>query len=156
MSTVAEPTRAAAATQAPALLRVAGLNAWYGAAHILFDVDLEVRRGEVVALMGRNGAGKSTTFKAVMGLLAKRRGAVEFMGRDIAGLQPFEIARLGLGFVPEDRRVFTDLTVTGTWRWAASRRGAGRTAAPRRTGSRARCMSCFPTWAPCRTARAGR
>lgn len=112
MSTVAEPTRAAAATQAPALLRVAGLNAWYGAAHILFDVDLEVRRGEVVALMGRNGAGKSTTFKAVMGLLAKRRGAVEFMGRDIAGLQPFEIARLGLGFVPEDRRVFTDLTVT--------------------------------------------
>lgn len=112
MSTVAEPTRAAAATQAPALLRVAGLNAWYGAVHILFDVDLEVRRGEVVALMGRNGAGKSTTFKAVMGLLAKRRGAVEFMGRDIAGLQPFEIARLGLGFVPEDRRVFTDLTVT--------------------------------------------
>ncbi|KDB58273.1 ABC transporter, ATP-binding domain protein, partial [Bordetella bronchiseptica A1-7] len=95
MSTVAEPTRAAAATQAPALLRVAGLNAWYGSAHILFDVDLEVRRGEVVALMGRNGAGKSTTFKAVMGLLAKRRGAVEFMGRDIAGLQPFEIARLG-------------------------------------------------------------
>lgn len=71
-----------------------------------------MRRGEVVALMGRNGAGKSTTFKAVMGLLAKRRGAVEFMGRDIAGLQPFEIARLGLGFVPEDRRVFTDLTVT--------------------------------------------
>lgn len=111
MNTVAEPARAAA-TQAPALLRVAGLNAWYGAAHILFDVDLEVRRGEVVALMGRNGAGKSTTFKAIMGLLAKRRGAVEFMGRDIAGMQPFEIARLGLGFVPEDRRVFTDLTVT--------------------------------------------
>lgn len=141
MSTVAEPTRAAAATQAPALLRVAGLNAWYGAVHILFDVDLEVRRGEVVALMGRNGAGKSTTFKAVMGLLAKRRGAVEFMGRDIAGLQPFEIARLGLGFVPEDRRVFTDLTVTENLE-------VGR--------QPARCMSCFPTWAPCRTVRAGR
>lgn len=132
MSTVAEPTRAAAATQAPALLRVAGLNAWYGAAHILFDVDLEVRRGEVVALMGRNGAGKSTTFKAVMGLLAKRRGAVEFMGRDIAGLQPFEIARLGLGFVPEDRRVFTDLTVTENLEVGRqpARRGPAGSAAP--------------------------
>lgn len=94
------------------LLEVSGLNAWYGAAHILFDVSLQVRRGEVVALMGRNGAGKSTTFKAIMGLLARRQGRVDFMGRPIAGLQPYEIARRGLGFVPEDRRVFADLTVT--------------------------------------------
>jgi len=93
------------------LLRVSGLNAWYGAAHILFDVDLHVRRGEVVALMGRNGAGKSTTLKSIMGLMSKWSGKVDFMGRCLNGREPFEIARLGLGFVPEDRRVFTDLTV---------------------------------------------
>jgi branched-chain amino acid transport system ATP-binding protein len=93
------------------LLDARGLNAWYGAAHILFDVDLQVNRGEVVALMGRNGAGKSTTLKALMGLLAKRNGAVSFMGRDVSRAEPHEVARLGLGYVPEDRRVFADLTV---------------------------------------------
>ncbi|HUH88076.1 MAG TPA: ABC transporter ATP-binding protein [Pusillimonas sp.] len=95
-----------------ALLEVSGLNAWYGAAHILFDVSLNVRRGEVVALMGRNGAGKSTTFKSIMGLMDKWKGDVSFMGKRIDGKQPYEIARQGLGFVPEDRRIFTDLTVT--------------------------------------------
>lgn len=94
------------------LLQVADLNAWYGAAHILFDVSLNVRRGEVVALMGRNGAGKTTTLKSIMGLMSKWKGQVEFMGQAITGKQPFEIARAGLGFVPEDRRVFTDLSVT--------------------------------------------
>jgi branched-chain amino acid transport system ATP-binding protein len=93
------------------MLRIRNLNAWYGRAHILFDLSLEVRRGEVVALMGRNGAGKSTTMKAVMGLLDRMDGGIEFMGREIAGLDPYRIARLGLGFVPEDRRIFTDLTV---------------------------------------------
>jgi branched-chain amino acid transport system ATP-binding protein len=93
------------------LLQARGLNAWYGAAQILFDVDIEVRRGEVVALMGRNGAGKSTTLKALMGLLDKRRGDVNFMGRDISRADPFQVARLGLGFVPEDRRIFTELSV---------------------------------------------
>lgn len=97
--------------QQPALLSAEGLCGWYGAAQILFDVDLEVRRGEVVALMGRNGAGKSTTIKALMGLLSKRTGRVRFMDRDISTLAPYQIASLGLGFVPEDRRVFTDLTV---------------------------------------------
>jgi branched-chain amino acid transport system ATP-binding protein len=94
-----------------ALLQVDGLNAWYGAAQILFGVGLEVRRGEVVALMGRNGAGKSTTLKAVMGMLARRSGAVRFMGRDIGRAEPHAIARAGLGYVPEDRRIFHDLTV---------------------------------------------
>jgi branched-chain amino acid transport system ATP-binding protein len=93
------------------LLSAKGLEAWYGAAQILFDVDLEVRRGEVVALMGRNGAGKSTTLKAVMGMLAKRKGTLHFMGRDISTAQPYEVSRMGLGFVPEDRRIFTDLSV---------------------------------------------
>ncbi len=96
----------------PGLLDVSGLNAWYGAAHILFDVKLQVRRGEVISLMGRNGAGKSTTLKAIMGLLARRKGRVRFMDQDIYGKAPFQIARMGLGFVPEDRRVFADLTVT--------------------------------------------
>jgi len=93
------------------LLEAKGLNAWYGAAHILFDVDLHVNRGEVVALMGRNGAGKSTTLKALMGMIAKRKGTVSFLGKDISRREPYDIARLGLGYVPEDRRVFADLTV---------------------------------------------
>jgi branched-chain amino acid transport system ATP-binding protein len=93
------------------LLSVNGLNAWYGRAHILFDVALDVGAGEVVALMGRNGAGKSTTLKAIMGLVAQRSGSVRFDGRPIEALEPFEISRAGVGFVPEDRRIFTDLTV---------------------------------------------
>ena len=92
------------------LLQVQGLNAWYGAAQILFDVSLQVGRGEVVALMGRNGAGKSTTLKALMGMVA-RRGGVQFLGQDIARREPHDIARLGLGYAPEERRIFTDLSV---------------------------------------------
>jgi len=94
-----------------ALIEIAGLNAFYGRAHILFDVSLEVARGEVVALLGRNGAGKSTTLKAIMGLVPNQRGTRRFGGQDIARLSPYRIAQLGLGYVPEDRRVFTDLTV---------------------------------------------
>jgi len=93
------------------MLEVEGLNAWYGDAHILFDLDMRVDRGEVVALMGRNGAGKSTTIKSIMGLLARRTGTVRFCGRDVSSLRPYEIARLGVGFVPEDRRIFSGLTV---------------------------------------------
>ena len=94
-----------------AMLEVEGLSAWYGAAQILFDLSFRVDRGEVVALMGRNGAGKSTTIKSLMALLPRRRGSVRFLGEDIARLKPFQIARRGLGFVPEDRRIFSDLTV---------------------------------------------
>jgi branched-chain amino acid transport system ATP-binding protein len=93
------------------ILTVQGLNAWYGGARILYDMALDVGRGEVVALMGRNGAGKSTTMKTIMGMVGKRQGDVTFCDRDISRLKPFEIARLGLGFVPEDRRIFSDLTV---------------------------------------------
>jgi branched-chain amino acid transport system ATP-binding protein len=94
-----------------ALLEARDLDAWYGAAQILYGVDLDVQRGEVVALMGRNGAGKSTTLKALMGLLAKRRGSIRFLDRDVSKADPHRVARLGLGYVPEDRRVFADLTV---------------------------------------------
>jgi len=101
----------AATRDAYTVLEVENLNAWYGAARVLFDLTLRVGRGEAVALMGRNGAGKSTTIKTVMALMARRRGAVRFCGRDVSRLRPYEIARLGIGFVPEDRRVFSDLTV---------------------------------------------
>jgi branched-chain amino acid transport system ATP-binding protein len=94
-----------------ALLEVAGLCAGYGRAQVLFDVNLRLERGEVAVLLGRNGAGKSTTLKAIMGLVPPRKGEVRFSGGSFAGLQPFEVARKGLGYVPEDRRIFTDLTV---------------------------------------------
>ena len=93
------------------LLQVERLCAWYGRAQILYDVGLEVGEGEVVALMGRNGAGKSTTMKAIAGLLERRTGTVSFDGRELGDLPSHRIARLGLGWVPEDRRIFTDLTV---------------------------------------------
>jgi len=93
------------------MLQVDKLSAWYGAARILYDLDLTVGRGEVVALMGRNGAGKTTTMKAIMAMMAARSGVVRFNGEDISRLKPYEIARRGLGFTPEDRRIFVDLTV---------------------------------------------
>ena len=97
------------------MLKVEKLNAWYGQAHILRDVALEVNAGEVVVLLGRNGAGKSTTLKSIMGLIAEEgnraTGDVQFDGKPIGRLHPYQIARLGLGYVPEERRIFTDLTV---------------------------------------------
>ena len=98
-------------TAADNILEVENLSAWYGAARVLFDISLQVGHGEAVALMGRNGAGKSTIIKSVMALMARRSGAVRFCGRDISRRQPYEIARLGVGYVPEDRRIFSDLTV---------------------------------------------
>ncbi|MDO9706860.1 ABC transporter ATP-binding protein [Paracraurococcus lichenis] len=93
------------------MLSVSGLSAHYGRAHILDGVTLEVGAGEVVVLLGRNGAGKSTTMKAIMGLVSPSGGSLRFLGQEIARREPFEIARLGLGYVPEERRVFSELTV---------------------------------------------
>ena len=93
------------------MLKVEGLHAYYGRAHILAGVTLELAAGEVVVLLGRNGAGKSTTMKTIMGLVRASAGSVEFQGRRIERLPPHRIARLGLGYVPEERRIFTDLTV---------------------------------------------
>ena len=93
-----------------ALLETSGLQAGYGRARVLFDARLELRAGEIVLLCGRNGAGKSTTLKAIMGLI-ERAGEIRFDGRRVERLEPFEIARLGLGYVPEDRRLFPELTV---------------------------------------------
>jgi branched-chain amino acid transport system ATP-binding protein len=93
------------------MLSVRNLEAYYGRAHILADLSLEVGTGEVVVLLGRNGAGKSTTLKSIMGLVRPARGEVTFAGRRIERLEPYQIAEFGLGYVPEDRRIFTELTV---------------------------------------------
>ncbi len=93
------------------MLSVQGLNAAYGQAHILYDIALEARAGEVVVLLGRNGAGKSTTMKSLIGLVRPLSGEIAFAGRRVERLQPYQIARLGLGYVPEERRIFTDLNV---------------------------------------------
>jgi len=92
-------------------LAVFDLNSFYGPAQILFDIALEVDEGEVVALLGRNGAGKSTTFRAIVGLVEQRAGRILFEGKDISQTQTYEIVRGGLGYVPEERRIFTELTV---------------------------------------------
>jgi branched-chain amino acid transport system ATP-binding protein len=96
---------------AGALLRVAGLNAWYGESHILHGVDLEVARGETVTLLGRNGVGKTTTLRAIMGIVRKRTGTINFDGQDLMALPLYRTAHSGLGFVPEERGIFATLTV---------------------------------------------
>jgi len=93
------------------LLTLDGIDAYYGLAQILFDVSFAVGNGEVVALLGRNGAGKSTTLKAIIGLVPPANGTIAVAGQRIDGLPPNRISRLGIGYVPEDRRIFTDLTV---------------------------------------------
>jgi branched-chain amino acid transport system ATP-binding protein len=126
------------------MLKVEGLHTYYGRAHILADVGFEVAQGNVVVLLGRNGAGKSTTLKSIMGLVPPAQGRIAFAGTEIAGKQPFEIARLGLGYVPEDRRVFTELTVDENL--AVGRR---RRAPARRSGRATSCLPCFPTSHAC-------
>ncbi len=93
-----------------ALLEVQGLNAYYGKSHILQGVDFHVGEGEIVSLLGRNGVGRSTTIKAIMGDVPPQ-GSIRFKGREIAGLKPHQVARLGLGYVPENRDIFPSLTV---------------------------------------------
>ena len=87
------------------------INTFYGLSHILFDVSLNVEKGEVVVLLGRNGAGKTTTMISIMGINPPKSGSVNYRGKDITGLASYKVARLGVGFVPEDRRIFPDLTV---------------------------------------------
>jgi branched-chain amino acid transport system ATP-binding protein len=92
-------------------LDVNGLNAWYGESHVLQGVSLQVRKGEVITLLGRNGAGKTTTLRALMGLVRKRSGSVVFEGTQTIGMLARRIARLGIGYVPEERGIFSSLTV---------------------------------------------
>ena len=92
------------------LLEIAGLNAWYGESHILHGVDLAVREGEVVTLLGRNGAGRTTTLRAIMGLTGSRKGSIRVAGTETVGLAPHRIARLGIGYCPEERGIFSTLS----------------------------------------------
>ncbi len=93
------------------ILNLNKVNTFYGKAQILFDMSLEMSRGEVAVLLGRNGVGKSTTFKTIIGLVVPKSGTIQFKGHEITGAPPYKICALGLGFVPEDRRIFTGLTV---------------------------------------------
>jgi branched-chain amino acid transport system ATP-binding protein len=93
------------------MLRVENLNAWYGSSHVLQDVGLEVNKGEIVCLIGRNGAGKTTTLKSIIGLMSKTKGAAIFKGQDVLGLPAHARYRLGLAYVPEERRIVQGLTV---------------------------------------------
>lgn len=97
--------------KAQTMLEVQGLNGWYGESHVLHDVNLTVNKGEVVTLLGRNGAGKTTTLKAIMGLLKSRSGSIRFNGTELIDLPARDIARLGIGYVPDDRGIFGSLSV---------------------------------------------
>jgi branched-chain amino acid transport system ATP-binding protein len=112
-----------AATPASPLVAVEGIHTFYGKSHILHGVSLEIGRGEVVGLLGRNGVGKSTTLKTVMGLVRPSQGEVRYEGRAITGLAPHRLARLGIGYVPEDRRIFRLLTVMENLRTGLDRAG---------------------------------
>lgn len=106
------------------MLKLAGVQAFYGKSHVLHGVDLDIQPGEVVGLLGRNGVGKSTTLKAVMGLVETRGGSIAFEGRDLRRQKAYQIPRLGIGYVPEDRRIFPRLTVFENLRTGFDRRGA--------------------------------
>jgi branched-chain amino acid transport system ATP-binding protein len=117
---------AAATVNAPAstpLVEVDGIHTYYGKSHILHGVSLTIARGEVVGLLGRNGVGKSTTLKTIMGLVRPSRGTVMLEGRAIAGVPPHKLARRGIGYVPEDRRIFRLLTVMENLRTGLDRAG---------------------------------
>ncbi|GAA4254812.1 ABC transporter ATP-binding protein [Azospirillum formosense] len=93
------------------MLEVSDLHAFYGESHVLHGVNLEVRQGEVVTLLGRNGAGKTTTMRSIMGIVGKRTGAIRFQGQELIGMAPHRIPRLGIGYVPEERGIFSSLNV---------------------------------------------
>jgi branched-chain amino acid transport system ATP-binding protein len=111
------------ATSAEPLVQVEGVHTYYGKSHVLHGVSLTVGAGEVVGLLGRNGVGKSTTLKTIMGLVQPTQGAVTLNGRAITGLPPHKLARLGVGYVPEDRRIFRLLTVMENLRTGLDRKG---------------------------------
>ena len=123
------------------MLTVDAVNTFYGKSHILHGVSLEVRQGEVVGLLGRNGVGKSTTLKTIMGIVRPSGGRIVFEGRDIAGLAPYRLARLGIGYVPEDRRIFRLLSVLENLRTGLDRPDVP---APRRQELLDKVYASFP------------
>jgi branched-chain amino acid transport system ATP-binding protein len=128
------------------LIDAKGLNTYYGASHILRGIDFAVGRGETIGLMGRNGMGKSTLLKSLMGLVKPRSGSVRIMGRDMTGRAPYEIAQLGLAYVPEGRGIFGNLSVKENLLMAArpARTGGSASAAGQRHWSYERVLETFP------------
>jgi len=126
------------------VLELHDVTAGYGDGHVLFGMNVRVAQGEAVALLGRNGAGKSTTLKSIMGLVPLASGRVSFLGRDLAGMRTFERSRLGLGYVPEDRRVFPELTVRENLEAAVKPEGAGIEAGAGRPWTFDRVFDLFP------------
>jgi branched-chain amino acid transport system ATP-binding protein len=135
-----------------ALLALEHVETYYDESHILFDLSLEIEAGEVVCLLGRNGAGKTTTVRTIIGLTPPRSGRIAFRGRDLVGLAPYRIARLGIGFVPEDRRVFPNLTVRENLEVARRTWGGGSGAA----WTEERVFDLFPHLRDLRSRHAGR
>ncbi len=117
------------------MLEVRGIHTFYGQSHILFDVSLSLRTGEIVGLLGRNGAGKSTTMKSICGMLHPAQGSIRFEGEEVAGRKPYQLVHLGICYVPDDRRIFADLSVADNL--AIVHRGAGE-------WDRDRVFSLFP------------
>ena len=113
------------ATPAETLLDVHGLHVHYGKSHVLHGVDLRVDRQEVISLLGRNGSGRSTAMKAIMGLVAPSAGSVRLEGRELAGARPYAVCRAGIGYVPEEREVFANLTVDENLRMGEQRAAGG-------------------------------
>ncbi len=133
------------------LLQITNADVYYGASQILFGLDLEVHKGQTMALLGRNGAGKSTTFKMIAGIAPPRRGTVTLAGRAVSGQAPFRIARAGIGYVPEDRQVFPEHTVDDNL-IVGAKRGAG----GEDYWTRERIYEVFPILASMKTRLAGR
>jgi len=128
------------------MLSVKGIDTYYGLSHILFDVSLEVSKGEIVGLLGRNGAGKSTTMRSIAGLTPPREGSVTFNGKPITGVSTFLLVREGISYVPDDRRVFADLSVDDNLEIAHRRNG---------NWNKARVYGLFPALAEMKSRRAG-
>jgi branched-chain amino acid transport system ATP-binding protein len=128
------------------MLEVDGIHTFYGLSHILFDVSLKLGRGQVVGLLGRNGAGKSTTLRSIMGLTPPKEGRVLFKGEDITGVKPYLLFRKGIGYVPDDRRVFVDLTIDDNLEVVETKR---------REWRKERVYELFPILVEIRTRKAG-
>lgn len=128
------------------MLNVRSIHTFYGLSHILFDVSIAVSKGEVVGLLGRNGAGKSTTMRSIMGLTPPKEGTITFKGEDVTGEKPFLLFRKGIGYVPDDRRVFADLSVDDNLEIVHQRDTAW---------NKERVYEMFPALADIKTRRAG-
>jgi branched-chain amino acid transport system ATP-binding protein len=128
------------------MLSVNNIHTYYGLSHILFDVSLTVSKGEVIGLLGRNGAGKSTTMRSIMGLTPPKQGTITFKGKEITNKKPFLLVRKGIAFVPGDRRVFADLTVSDNLEIPFSRNNEW---------TRERVFGLFPALAEIESRRAG-